>query len=41
MKQKEINPKLIDLIMRILLPEDKRISLKDISLHPWMTMKLS
>jgi hypothetical protein len=41
LKQKEMNPKLIDLILRILVLEKERISIADIMSHPWMTMKLA
>jgi calcium-dependent protein kinase len=40
LKQKELNPRLIDLVLRILTPEDKRLSLKEVMNHPWLTMKL-
>lgn len=40
MKQKEMNPALVDLIQKILQVEKDRISIAEILNHPWMTMKL-
>ena len=41
MKEKGLNPSLIDLIHRILMNENERISLASIMSHPWMTTKLN
>jgi len=38
---KLLNSSLVDLILKMLVGEDARIGLKDIMVHPWLTMKLS
>ena len=34
-----LTPEIKDLIVRILVPADKRISIKEIFNHPWVTQK--
>ena len=40
MRQKSLNPHLIDLLEKILVGENERITIQGIMSHPWMTMKL-
>ena len=41
MDAKRLNPKLIDLIKRMLQPEATRIPIPGIMKHPWMNMSLT
>ena len=39
LNQKNLSPEVVDLIRKILVPQEQRISLKDIANHSWMSMK--
>ena len=41
LNKKNLSSNLVQLLLKILNPVDIRISLKDITNHPWMSMKLS
>jgi hypothetical protein len=39
MKEKNLSEEVVNLIRKILVPQKDRISLKDITAHPWMSMQ--
>lgn len=40
LNQKKLSSRLVELILRLLNPEDTRISIREVLSHPWMTMQL-